>query len=112
MRWNRTKENYRKLNIRKYILTVKSIRLWTNFPREVVEALSLESFKTQDKALKNIVEGTALLQLEWDKLNGLKELFNLNLFYSTIKYYALFRASSDKTGKLAAAEDSAYLGTG
>ena len=52
------------------------IRPWTNFPREVVETPSLESFKIRpDKSLKNRGLRTTQLELEGDELDGFKRRF-------------------------------------
>lgn len=53
-----------------------SIRPWTNFPREVVETPSLESFKIrQDKSLKNRGLGTTQLELEGDEVDCFERQF-------------------------------------
>ena len=49
------------LNIRKRFFTVSVTEHWHRLPREVVESLSLEGFKTQlDKALGNLLLLTLL----------------------------------------------------
>jgi len=43
-------------HIRKKFFTVRVVRCWNRFPREVVDALSLEAFKARlDRALRNLV---------------------------------------------------------
>jgi len=44
--WHKLKHRFR-LNIRKYIFTVKVTRHWNRLPKEVVESPSLEISKTQ-----------------------------------------------------------------
>jgi len=44
------------VTITKNIFTVKVVKLWTRFPREVVECLSLEILKTEmDTFLSNLL---------------------------------------------------------
>jgi len=52
-----------------------SIRPWTNFPWEVVETPSLESFKNRPgKSLKNTGLGTIQMELDRDELGGFERL--------------------------------------
>ncbi|KFQ13390.1 hypothetical protein N330_14322, partial [Leptosomus discolor] len=45
-----------KLDIRKKFFTIKVVKHWNSLPRDVVEALSLETFKIRlDGALGNLV---------------------------------------------------------
>ena len=45
-----------KLGVRKSILTVRSVKHWKGFPREIVQCLFFEVFKTRlDKAQSNLV---------------------------------------------------------
>lgn len=82
-RWGITGSNEIKLNKGKPLkveheenILAVSIRPWTNFPREVVETPSLESFKIRpDKSLKNRGLGTTQLELEGDELDGFKRWF-------------------------------------
>lgn len=77
-RWGITGSNEIKLNKGKPLkvehqenILAVSIRPWTNFPREVVEAPSLESFKIRpDKSLKNSGLGTTHLESEGDERDG------------------------------------------
>ena len=44
------------MDIRKKSFTVRVVRHWNRLPRDVVDALSLETFKARlDKALGNII---------------------------------------------------------
>ncbi|KFV12663.1 hypothetical protein N340_01763, partial [Tauraco erythrolophus] len=50
------KEGRFRLDIRKTFFTLKVVRHWNRFPREVVDAQSLEGFKARvDEALSNLV---------------------------------------------------------
>jgi len=45
------------LDIRKRYFTVREVRHWNKLPRDLVDALSLETFKARlDKALGNLME--------------------------------------------------------
>jgi len=45
-----------RLDIRKKLFTVRGVRYWSRLPSEVVDARSLEAFKTRlDGALSNLV---------------------------------------------------------
>lgn len=62
-RGNGQKLNYRKfhITIRKAVFTVRMHHHWSRLPREFVESLSLEIFKThQDTALSNLLQVTML----------------------------------------------------
>ena len=50
------KEDMFRLNIRKKFFTVRVVRHWNRLPREVVDAPSLEMFKSRlDEVLGNLV---------------------------------------------------------
>lgn len=50
------KENRFRLDIRKQFFTVKVVRFWNRWTREVVEAPSMEMFKASlDRTLSNLV---------------------------------------------------------
>ncbi|KGL93991.1 hypothetical protein N301_05630, partial [Charadrius vociferus] len=53
---SKLEESRFRLNIRKKFFTLRVVRHWNRFPREVVEAPSLEVFKARlDVALGNLV---------------------------------------------------------
>jgi len=50
------REGRLRLDIRKTFFTMRVVKHWNRFPREAVEALSLETFKARlDQALSNLV---------------------------------------------------------
>ncbi|KFV57581.1 hypothetical protein N341_05532, partial [Tyto alba] len=50
------KEGRFRLDIRKKFFTMRVVKHWNKFPREVVDALSLETFQARlDGALSNLI---------------------------------------------------------
>ena len=52
----RLKDKRFRLDIMKKFLTIRMVKHWNRLPREVVDALSLETFKVSvDQALSNLI---------------------------------------------------------